>query len=174
MALAMHYPAAATLKRKGSSGSLAAKHQGVSAERLSRARAVLRWSRGTAEAAIVALIVSKNTARRHMSKGQLAMALAMHFPEAKRGRGNKDEAAKGEAASHFTPRLLQQARAVLRWARGTAEQVMAGTISLDEVQPLARSASNALAAAAFIRAASSRACFSRRSASSARRRCSAT
>lgn len=49
MAYAKHYPDPATLKRKGS-GSSAAKDQGFSAASLSKARAVLRWSTGAAQA----------------------------------------------------------------------------------------------------------------------------
>jgi len=38
----------------------------------------------------VALIASSNLSRRHMTKGQRAMAMAMHYPVAvKTGRGNK-------------------------------------------------------------------------------------
>lgn len=61
-----------------------------------------------------ALIMSANVTRRHLSKSQQAMATAILYPEAKRGRGHKDEAVKDEETSPFTHRLLQQARSILR------------------------------------------------------------
>jgi hypothetical protein len=41
-----------------------------------------------------AFVVSANLARRNLSKGQAAMALAMIYPEPERGRGKKDAAKK--------------------------------------------------------------------------------
>ena len=45
--------------------------------------------------------------------GQKAMATAMAFPEAKRGRGNIDPA-KCASESHFSQKTLERARYVLR------------------------------------------------------------
>jgi ParB-like chromosome segregation protein Spo0J len=77
-------------------------------------------------------IVSVNLARRNLTKGQQAMALAMIYPEAPRGRGHKDparSALKGAETASF--RRLQEARAVLRDSRELAEAVIAGK-PLDE------------------------------------------
>jgi ParB-like chromosome segregation protein Spo0J len=78
-----------------------------------------------------ALIFSGNITRRHLTKSQQAMAAAIIHPEAKRGRGNRDEAVKDEAASPFTQRLLQQARAILRDAPELVPSVLAGSLSID-------------------------------------------
>jgi hypothetical protein len=71
-----------------------------------------------------------------MSKGQQAMALAMIYPEPKRGRGHKDEAKKALETRAFSRQRLEQARSVLRHSRTFAEQVLAGTMSLDEALPI--------------------------------------
>src|SRR3954454_16949548 len=76
-----------------------------------------------------AFIASANLSRRHMSKSQKAMTLAMLYPEAgKRGRGNKG---KAEETSDFSQRRLSQARAVLRHSVVLAGEVMARRMSLD-------------------------------------------
>jgi hypothetical protein len=84
----------------------------------------------------LAYIVSANLARRNLSKGQQAMALAMIYPEPERGRGKKDAAKKDVESSPFTYRQVQQARSVFRYSRALAESVMGGSVSLDE--PLAK------------------------------------
>lgn len=50
------------------------------------------------------------------SKGQQAMAVAMLYPKAKRGRGNKDAGRKSAETAGFSERRLRQARTVLRHA----------------------------------------------------------
>lgn len=77
----------------------------------------------------VAYIVSANLARRNLTKGQQAMALAMIYPEPdKRGRGNKGKAAE---TSDFSQKRLSQARSVLRHSQALAEDVIAARKSLD-------------------------------------------
>jgi hypothetical protein len=61
-----------------------------------------------------AYILSVNINRRHMSAGQRAMAVAMIYPEAAKGRGKKDAALKGDVPSSFSQRRLQIARSVLK------------------------------------------------------------
>jgi hypothetical protein len=53
-----------------------------------------------------------NPARRNLTKGQQAMALAMIYPESKRGSGNIDEARKHAETASF--RRVQEGRLVLR------------------------------------------------------------
>jgi hypothetical protein len=81
----------------------------------------------------LAYIVSANLARRNLTKGQQAMALAMIYPDAEKGgRGKKSEARNLEETSKFTYRRLNQARSVLRHSRDLAESVLKGSIPLDE------------------------------------------
>ena len=78
----------------------------------------------------LAFIVSANLNRRHMSKGQKAMATAMIYPQAdKRGRGNKSKALLN---SDFSRQSLGQARTVLRVLPELAQSVLAGTATLSE------------------------------------------
>ena len=56
------------------------------------------------------LIASPNVNRRHLNKGQQAMAVAFAYPEPERGRGKKD---KGAENASFSQRRLKQARQVL-------------------------------------------------------------
>lgn len=72
------------------------------------------------------------------------MALAMIYPEAKRGRGNKDEARKSVVSTDFSSERLKQARQVLKHSRTFAEQVLAGTMSLDEALAEVRKAQGAV------------------------------
>ena len=66
----------------------------------------------------VDFILSLNVRRRHLTKGQRAMAVAMAYQEpAKGGRGKKG--INPEIISGFTTRYLQQARVVLAIARNT-------------------------------------------------------
>jgi hypothetical protein len=77
----------------------------------------------------LAYIASANLMRRNLSKGQQAMALAMMYPEpGKGGRGNKN----GSVSEQFSKTRLSNARAVLRYSRGLAEQVLKGDAGLDE------------------------------------------
>src|SRR4051794_14033069 len=65
----------------------------------------------------LAFIVSANLARRNLTKGQQAAALAMLYPEPKRGRGHQDEARKVLETRSFSRQRLEQARSVLRHSR---------------------------------------------------------
>jgi ParB-like chromosome segregation protein Spo0J len=85
----------------------------------------------------VAYILSANVHRRNLSKGQRAMAVARIYPEAKRGRGNKDEAIKDAETAHFR-RRIQEARLVLRHAPDLADQVRDGSLSLDKAHEEAK------------------------------------
>lgn len=78
-----------------------------------------------------AYIVSANLERRNLTVGQRAMALALIYPDAERGRGKRDEARKGAETSSFSYRRVQQARSVLRYSRALAEDVLAKRKSLD-------------------------------------------
>ena len=75
-----------------------------------------------------AFILSANVNRRHMAKGQRAMAVAMLYPEPKReGRGKKSLITKD-----FSSGMLSQARTVLRVLPDAARCVMAGTKTLSD------------------------------------------
>jgi hypothetical protein len=92
---------------------------GFSSRRLNDARSVLHHSR--------------DLARRNLTKGQQAMALAMMYPEPEKGgRGKNTEARKAAETAGFSSRRLAEARAVLRHSRDLAESVIAGSLSLDD------------------------------------------
>ena len=77
----------------------------------------------------VAFIMSANVSRRHLNKGQQAMAVAFAYPEPdKPGRGKKG---KAEETSGFSQKRLQQARQVLHYSRELALAVLDDTIKLD-------------------------------------------
>lgn len=78
-----------------------------------------------------AYVLSANIHRRHMTKGQRAMAVARIYPEAKRGRGNVDPAGKAAEISGFSERLTRQARTVLAHKPDLAANVLAGAVPLD-------------------------------------------
>lgn len=76
------------------------------------------------------VVASANVARRNMKQGQLAMAVAMIYPEPdKPGRGNKG---KSEEASGFSQKRLQQARQVLAYSKAWAHEVLVDRMGLDE------------------------------------------
>ena len=75
-------------------------------------------------------ILSCNISRRHMSKGQRAMATAMVYPEAKMGRGSTD--AKVANNLGLSSELVRQARTVLRCAPQLADDVLARKLSLPD------------------------------------------
>lgn len=78
-----------------------------------------------------AFIASQNVNRRHLTKGQRAMALAMIYPEPEKGgRGHKKE--RVDETSTVSAKRLQLARTVLRYgAEDLAPGVMSGK-SLDD------------------------------------------
>lgn len=73
-----------------------------------------------------AYVLSANIHRRHMTNAQRAMAIAMIYPEPKRGRGNVDPASKAEDSSSFL-RQVRSARFILKYARAAAQEVLAGS-----------------------------------------------
>lgn len=77
-------------------------------------------------------IIAQNINRRHMTKGQRAMAVALIYPEPdKRGRGNKGKSSDSDG---FSQTRLREARAVLRFSPELAQQVLNGVKSLDEAR----------------------------------------
>jgi len=74
-----------------------------------------------------AFIVSANLSRRNLSKGQQAMALAMIYPEPKRGIHSQLKlSTQGPDKG-----LLSKARAILRHSRALAEDVLADRVKFD-------------------------------------------
>jgi hypothetical protein len=74
-----------------------------------------------------------NLQRRNLTKDQQAMAMAMMYPDGdERGRGKKGETRKLLENSNFKRDHLDRARAVLRYSRPLAEEVLKGVIGLDE------------------------------------------
>ncbi len=70
----------------------------------------------------LAYIISANLARRNLTKGQQAMALAMVYPDPEKGgRGENSLLSKG-----FSLARLSQARTVLRYSRKLAEGKLDG------------------------------------------------
>jgi hypothetical protein len=70
-----------------------------------------------------AFIVSANLARRNLTKGQQAMALAMIYPEAEKGGRGRKSAANSLVSSGFSRQRLDQARSVLHHSRALAEEL---------------------------------------------------
>lgn len=76
------------------------------------------------------IVASANVARRNMKQGQLAMAVAMIYPEPdKPGRGHKG---KAEETSGFSQKRLAQARQVLAYSKAWAHEVLMDRMGLDE------------------------------------------
>jgi ParB-like chromosome segregation protein Spo0J len=77
----------------------------------------------------VAFILSANIARRHLNKGQQAMAVAKIYPEAteKGGRG-KTSVFNTDVSKEY----ITKARAVLRYAPDLAESVLSGSVALND------------------------------------------
>jgi ParB-like nuclease family protein len=90
-----------------------------------------------------AYIVASNIARRHLTKGQQAMAVAMIYPvPEKGGRGKKKT--MDETSILFSPKRLQLARTVLAHSPDLAQAVLAGCKSLDGAYDEARKAKQPL------------------------------
>jgi len=84
----------------------------------------------------ISYILSANVTRRHLSKGQQAMAVAMAYPDGgaiSAGRGNK----KQKLNFCFSGTYITQARYVLRYTPDLATQVMNGG-SLNEAYDIAQ------------------------------------
>jgi hypothetical protein len=71
-----------------------------------------------------AYVVSENLRRRHMTKGQRAMATAMIYPEPEKGGRGKKRVEK--TSEVFSNKLLSQARTVLAYTPELAKQVLDG------------------------------------------------
>src|SRR6202162_2361606 len=80
-----------------------------------------------------AYIIASNIARRHMSKGQQAMAVAMVYPEPEKTTHGKKSKTKLllETKTNFSGARLSQARTVLACSTDLALAVLAGTKALD-------------------------------------------
>jgi len=90
-----------------------------------------------------AYIIASNISRRHLTKGQQAMALAMISPmPEKGGRGKKKT--MDETSTLFSPKRLQLARTVLAHSPDLAQAVLAGSKSLDGAYDEARKAKQPL------------------------------
>lgn len=82
-----------------------------------------------------AYVLSANIHRRHMTKGQRAIAVAMIYPDSeqgKRGTSVKTTEVRISSAS------LSHARTILRYAGDLADSVLTGSMSFDEAYRTAR------------------------------------
>ena len=87
-----------------------------------------------------AYVLSANVHRRHLTKGQQAMATALAYPEVKRGRGNVDSA-KTVLNTDISSAYLKHARFVLRNCRDKAVEVLRNskyplTVAYEEAQAI--------------------------------------
>jgi hypothetical protein len=87
-----------------------------------------------------AYVLSANVHRRHLTKGQQAMATALAYPESKRGRGNIDSA-KSVLNTDISSAYLKHARFVLRNCRDKAIEVLRNskyplTVAYEEAQAI--------------------------------------
>lgn len=84
-----------------------------------------------------AFVLSANIHRRHMTKGQRAMAVAKIYPDGanvrRKGSGNLETKSLG-----FSSAGLSQARMVISFAPELADTVLSGATSLDEAYKTAR------------------------------------
>jgi hypothetical protein len=78
----------------------------------------------------IAYIISNNITRRHLTKGQRAMAIAKIYPDAatlkRKGAGSL------QTKEHTNAGTISQARTVLAWLPQVADAVLAGAKSLGE------------------------------------------
>jgi hypothetical protein len=88
-----------------------------------------------------AYIIASNIARRHMSKGQQAMAVAMVYPEPEKTTHGKKSKTKLllETKTNFSDARLSQARTVLAHSTDLARAVLAGASGFPERQTFGRS-----------------------------------
>jgi hypothetical protein len=89
----------------------------------------------------VAYILSANINRRHLSKGQRAMLIAMLYPDpGERGRGKKSLLSKDFNVTQleFSGSRLSQARTVLRYAPDLLDSVRIGAMTLNKAYEEAR------------------------------------
>lgn len=83
-----------------------------------------------------AFILSANINRRHMTKGQRAMATAMLYPEKSKGGRGKINSEK--IAEFTSTRYVQMAREVLEHAPDLADAVLSGSKPLHEAHEIAK------------------------------------
>jgi hypothetical protein len=69
-------------------------------------------------------VISANIRRRHMTKGQRAMAVAMIYPEAEKGGRSK----KSSVSKEFGGERLSCARTVIAFAPDLASGVLSGSV----------------------------------------------
>jgi len=74
----------------------------------------------------IAYILSSNINRRHMTKGQRAMCVAMIQPEGQQGKRGTSLISNEVSGGY-----VRQARTVLRWAPELVQNVLSGAVSLD-------------------------------------------
>jgi ParB-like nuclease domain len=90
-----------------------------------------------------AYIIASNISRRHLTKAQQAMAVAMICPlPEKGGRGKKKT--MDETSTLFSPKRLQLARTVLAHSPDLAQAVLAGSMFLDAAYEEVRKAKKLL------------------------------
>jgi ParB-like chromosome segregation protein Spo0J len=89
----------------------------------------------------VAFILAANIKRRHMSKGQQAMAVAKIYPEPTK---LKRKGSSFNVDQEFDPTYVSYARTILKFASELADHVLFGTTSLNEAyeEALIRKASS--------------------------------
>ena len=99
---------------------------------------VVPQTRGVTGDDLKAFVISANIRRRHMTKGQQAMAVAMIYPEPEdRGRGKKGSVA--ERFPEISKGKVSEARFVLSHAPGLASLVLSGSVKLDAAYTTAKS-----------------------------------
>lgn len=80
-----------------------------------------------------AYVLSANINRRHMTKGQRAMAVARMYPEPEKGgRGNKINSSKNEDFKKISTGNLSQARTIIAYAPDFVDSVISGAVSLSD------------------------------------------
>jgi ParB-like nuclease domain len=85
-----------------------------------------------------AYIIANNISRRHLTKGQQAMAVAMLYPDG--GKGGRGKRRNPSETVGFSATRLKQARAVLAHSLDLAQAVLAGSKFIDAAYEEARAA----------------------------------
>ena len=84
-------------------------------------------------------ILSLNIYRRHMTKGQRAMAVARIYPNPEKGGRGK----KAYRDNNVSVQRISHARSVLKYAPDQADLVLSGAVSLDDAYRKAQESKNA-------------------------------
>ena len=87
------------------------------------------------ESGIKSLILSLNNNRRHLSKGQKAMSVAIAYPDPE--KGGRGKSSKMEGFSEVHQGRLSEARKILRFAPHAVADVMSGAVPLSEAYEIA-------------------------------------